>query len=92
MIRNLTEHCSQLVNKQFKNSSSGGENYTDLLLDGDCGLIISESDSDAAVNEDDKFRLSVPPIARAIKQLITDLHLAFAKVKNMDRVNKNNNR
>jgi hypothetical protein len=44
------------------------------------------------VNEDTKFKMSVPPVSRAIKQLIGDLNLAFKKVKNMENVNKNKDR
>lgn len=36
--------------------------------------------------------MSVPPVSRAIKQLIGDLNLAFKKVKNMENVNKNKDR
>lgn len=88
----MVEHCKDLINRQYKNSSSGGEDYYGLPLDGETGLVISDSDSDAAVNEDTKFKMSVPPIVRAIKQLIEDLNLAFKKVKNMDNVLYNKDR
>jgi hypothetical protein len=55
MLKNMGEHCNNLINKKYKHSSSGGEEYHDMILDGDAGLVISDSDSDAAVNEDTKF-------------------------------------
>ena len=42
---------------------------------------MSDTDSDTAVNEDDRFRLSVPPVARAIQKLLGDLNEALQKIK-----------
>ena len=42
---------------------------------------MSDTDSDTAVNEDDRFRLAVPPMARAFKALINDLNEALRKIK-----------
>jgi len=43
--------------------------------------VVSDTDSDTAVTEDDRFRLSVPPVARAMKLLINDLNEASYKLK-----------
>ena len=85
MIESLIDHCNDLIGKKFKR----GRLFSDYnILDGDQGLIISESDSEAAITEDEKFRLSVPPVARAIMMLIADLDEAFLQVKNMGLVDK----
>jgi hypothetical protein len=52
-----------------------------LILDGDQGIIVSDTDSDTAVTEDDRFRLAVPPVARAMQKLLIDLNEAFLKIK-----------
>lgn len=52
-----------------------------MILDGDQGIIVSDTDSDTAVTEDDRFRLAVPPVARAMQKLLIDLNEAFLKIK-----------
>lgn len=56
-------------------------------MDGDQGIVVSDTDSDTAVTEDDRFRLSVPPVARAMKLLINDLNEASYKLKH-NRIRK----
>lgn len=52
-----------------------------MILDGDQGIIVSDTDSDTAVTGDDRFRLAVPPVARAMQKLLVDLNEAFLKIK-----------
>lgn len=52
-----------------------------MILDGDQGIIVSDTDSDTAVTEDERFRLAVPPVARAMQKLLIDLNESFLKIK-----------
>lgn len=56
------------------------DQHEEPILDGELGLTISDSDSEGAVCEDDRFRLGVPPVARAITNLINDLNALMANV------------
>ena len=79
-LQSLVQHTQKLIQKHWENDS--GDTGTDeLILDGDQGMIVSDTDSDTAVDEDDRFRLSVPPLARAFKVLLSDLNEALIKVK-----------
>lgn len=76
----LVAHTKQLIENQYE-SHSGQTGSDELILDGDQGIVVSDTDSDSAVNEDDRFRLAVPPVARAMKKLINDLNTALKKIK-----------
>jgi hypothetical protein len=49
---------------------------------------VSDTDSDTAVTEDDRFRMSVPPVARAMQKLINDLTEANYKLKHSRGIKK----
>jgi hypothetical protein len=79
-MQRLVQHTQKLIQKHYE-SDSGDTGTDELILDGDQGIVVSDTDSDTAVDEDDRFRLSVPPVARAFKQLITHLNEALVKIK-----------
>ena len=64
-MQSIVLHTHQLISKVFENEN-GDTGADDLILDGDHGIIVSDTDSDTAVTEDERFRLSVPPVARAM--------------------------
>lgn len=79
-MQSLVQHTQQLIQKHYENDS--GDTGTDeLILDGDQGIIVSDTDSDTAVTEDDRFRLAVPPVARAMQKLLMDLNEACLKIR-----------
>lgn len=79
-MQSLVQHTQKLIQKHYEHDS--GDTGTDeLILDGDLGIMVSDTDSDTAVNEDDRFRLSVPPVARAVQKLLTDLNEALQKIR-----------
>lgn len=64
-MQSIVLHTHQLISKCFE-SENGDTGADDLILDGDHGIIVSDTDSDTAVTEDERFRLAVPPVARAM--------------------------
>jgi hypothetical protein len=79
-MQSIVAHTHELIQKVFENES-GDTGAHELILDGDQGVVVSDSDSDGAVNEDDRFRLSVPPVARAMQKLINDVNEALLKIR-----------
>lgn len=79
-MQSIVAHTHQLIQKVFENEN-GDTGAHELILDGDQGVVVSDSDSDGAVNEDDRFRLAVPPVARAMQKLINDVNEALLKIR-----------
>ena len=64
-MQSIVFHTHKLISRCFENEN-GDTGADELILDGDQGITVSDTDSDTAVTEDERFRLSVPPVARAM--------------------------
>lgn len=74
MMQSLSKHSQQLIKQRGRTDSC------DSSLDPD-DFVINEARSSTTVIEDDKFRVSVPPVAKSLASLLKDLEESFYSIK-----------
>jgi hypothetical protein len=75
MMQSMSQHSQQLI-KQRDMQEALSENFDSLI-----GQPGHELKSATAAIEDEKFRLSVPPVAKCLSSLLKDLEESFYSIE-----------